>query len=169
MNIIETERLFLRELNTGDAEFILELINEPGWIKNIGDRGIREIEGAIEYIQKGPAASYEKNGFGLWLVGLKETNEPIGMCGLIKRETLADIDIGFAFLERFWGKGFAIEAASAVMDFARSNLGLKRIVAITVSENLGSIKVLEKLGMRFERMMLMPGETEELKLFAIEN
>lgn len=166
MQIIETERLILRELSAEDAEFVLELINEPAWKKNIGDRGIRSAEGAREYILNGPAASYEKFGFGLWLVELKESNESIGICGLIKRETLEDVDIGFAFLERFWSKGYAVESALAVMDYGRDVIGLKRIVAITVPDNLGSIKVLEKIGMRFEKMIRTAQDAEEIKLFA---
>jgi RimJ/RimL family protein N-acetyltransferase len=166
MQIIETKRLILRELSAEDAEFVLELINEPAWKKNIGDRGIRTTEGAREYILNGPAASYEKFGFGLWLVELKESGVSVGICGLIKRETLEDVDIGFAFLERFWSKGYAVESAAAVMDYGRDALGLKRIVAITVPENLGSIKVLEKIGMRFEKMFKTAEDAEEIKLFA---
>ena len=166
MQIIETERLILRELTAEDAEFVLELINEPAWKKNIGDRGVRTTEGAREYILNGPAASYEKFGFGLWLVKLKDSNESIGICGLIKRETLEDVDIGFAFLERFWSKGYAVESAAAVMDYGRDVIGLKRIVAITVPDNPGSIKVLEKIGMRFEKMIGTAQDAEEIKLFA---
>lgn len=166
MQIIETERLILRELSSEDAEFVLELVNEPAWKKNIGDRGIRTIEAAREYISNGPAASYEKFGFGLWLVELKESRESVGICGLIKRDTLEDVDIGFAFLERFWSKGYAVESASAVMDYARNSLQLKRVVAITVPGNLGSIKVLEKIGMRFEKMIKTAEDADEIKLFA---
>ncbi|MET0752288.1 MAG: GNAT family N-acetyltransferase [Pyrinomonadaceae bacterium] len=166
MQIIETERLILRELSAEDAEFVLELVNEPAWKKNIGDRGIQTTEGAREYILNGPVASYEKFGFGLWLVELKDSNESIGICGLIKRDTLEDVDIGFAFLERFWLKGYAVESAAAVMDYGRDVIGLKRIVAITVPDNLGSIKVLEKIGMRFEKMIRTAQDAEEIKLFA---
>jgi len=165
-SIIETERLFLRELSADeDAEFVLELVNEPGWIRNIGDRGIRTREAARGYIVNGPAKSYEQNNFGLYLVGLKETGERVGICGLIKRDSLEDVDIGFAFLERFWSKGYAVESASAVMDYGRETLGLKRIVAITIPTNQGSIKVLEKIGLHFEKMVKMPTDEEEIMLF----
>jgi ribosomal-protein-alanine N-acetyltransferase len=165
-SIIETERLFLRELSADvDAEFVLELVNEPGWIRNIGDRGIRTIDGARDYILNGPAKSYAQNNFGLYLVGLKETGGRLGICGLIKRETLEDVDIGFAFLERFWSKGYAVESASAVMDYGRDALGLKRIVAITIPANQGSIKVLEKIGLHFEKMVKMATDAEEIMLF----
>ena len=109
MTVIETERLVLRHLSTEDAGFILELLNEPSFIRNIGDRGVRTIEGANTYILNGPVASYARNGFGLYLVKLKETDESIGMCGLIKRDTLDDVDIGYALLPRFWSKGYAVE------------------------------------------------------------
>jgi ribosomal-protein-alanine N-acetyltransferase len=166
-SIIETERLSLRELSADeDAEFILELVNEPAWIRNIGDRGIRTREAARDYILNRIASSYELNGFGLYLVALKDSGEPAGICGLIKRDSLDDVDIGFAFLERCWSKGYAVESAAAVMNHARRSLGLKRIVAITIPDNRGSIKVLEKIGLRFEKMIKMPGDEEEIMLFA---
>lgn len=166
MKIIETERLFLRHLSADDAEFILELVNEPAWIRNIGDKGVRTKADARQYILDRIVASYEKFGFGLWLVGLKESDVSIGICGLIKRDSLEDVDIGFAFLERFWSKGYAVESASAVIDYGRNTLGLKRVVAITVPDNQGSIRVLEKIGMQFEKMIKMPEDAEEIKLFA---
>lgn len=168
MNILETERLFLRQFSAQDAEFILELVNEPSFIQNIGDRGVRTLEDARAYILNGPVASYAKNGFGLYLVALKETGESIGMCGLIKRDTLEDVDIGYAFLPKFWGKGFAVEAARAVRDFAKDVIGLKRVVAITDPANEGSIRVLEKIGLRFERMVRLSADDIELKLFTID-
>jgi RimJ/RimL family protein N-acetyltransferase len=166
MKILETERLIVRHLNEADAEFIFELVNEPAWIQNIGNKGVRTIEDAGAYILNGPAASYSKFGFGLFLVELKESNVSIGICGLIKRESLEDVDIGFAFLERFWSRGYAVESALAVMDYARETHGLDRVVAITNPANQGSIKVLEKVGLKFERMIRMPGEEREIKLFA---
>lgn len=166
-SVIETERLFLRELSAEeDAAFVLELINEPAWIRNIGDRGIRTIDAAREYILNNMVKSYEQNNFGLYLVGLKESGEAVGICGLIKRDSLEDVDIGFAFLKRFWSKGYAVESAQAVMDYARATLKLNRIVAITIPENQGSIKVLEKIGLRFEKMIKMPTDTEKIMLFA---
>lgn len=166
MKIIETERLALREIIESDAEFILEILNEPGWIQNIGDRGVRTLEAARRYIVDRLVAGYEQNGFGLYLVELKETGASAGMCGLVKRDSLADADIGFAFLERFQSKGYAFESAAVVMDYARDTLALKRILAIVSPGNQASIKLLEKLGFRFERMIKMPGEDEEIKLFA---
>ena len=114
MKILETERLLLRQFSLADAELILELLNEPSFIRNIGNRGVRTLADARSYILNGPVASYAKNGFGLYLVVLKQTNESIGMCGLIKRDTLEDVDIGYAFLPRFWARGYAVESARAV-------------------------------------------------------
>jgi RimJ/RimL family protein N-acetyltransferase len=168
MKILETERLLLRQFSGEDAAFILELLNEPSFIQNIGDRGVRTLEDAQAYLRNGPVASYAKNGFGLYLVCLKETNEPIGMCGLIKRETLDDVDIGYAFLPKFWSKGYAVESARAVKAYAKDVIGLKRLVAITDPANEGSIRVLEKLGLRFEKMVRLSADDIELKLFAAE-
>jgi RimJ/RimL family protein N-acetyltransferase len=165
LTVIETERLILRHLSIEDAEFILELLNEPSFIRNIGDRGIRTIEGANSYILNGPVASYAKNGFGLNLVKLKETNESIGMCGLIKRDTLEDVDIGYAFLPKFWSRGYAVEAAQAVKEYARDKIKLNRIVAIVDPQNEGSIRVLEKIGLQFENMVKLSEDDIELKLF----
>lgn len=166
MKILETERLIIRPLSAADAGFIFELVNEPAWLKNIGDKKVRSLEDARKYISSGPVASYAKNGFGLCAVELKESKAPVGICGLIKRDSLDDPDIGFAFLERFWSRGYAAESAQAVMNFGQSDLGFKRIVAITNPDNFGSIKVLEKVGLRFEKMFRMPGEEKKIKLFS---
>ena len=167
MNILETERLFLRQFTADDASFILELVNEPSFIRNIGDRGVRSLEDAKRYIENGPVTSYARNGFGLYLVQLKETGESIGMCGLIKRPALDDVDIGYAFLPKFWSKGYAVEAALANKEEARS-LGLKRLVAIINPDNESSIRVAEKLGMKFERMIQLSADDIEIKLFATD-
>lgn len=165
MNILETERLVLRRMNVEDAEFIFELVNEPAFIRNIGDKGVRTLEDARNYILNGPVASYANFGFGLYLAALRETGEAIGICGLLKRDSLEDVDIGFAFLERFRRKGFAYESAAAVMDYGRNALGLQRIVAITSPDNEGSMRVLEKIGLRFEKMIRMRGSDEDTRLF----
>jgi len=169
MNILETERLILRQFATDDAEFILELLNEPSFIQNIGDRGVRNKSDAERYIEKGPVASYARFGFGLYLVQLKESGESIGMCGLIKRDSLDNVDIGYAFLPEFWSKGYAVESAQAVREYGCNVIGLKRIVAITDPVNEGSIRVLEKLGFKFEKMVRLSADDIELKLFAFED
>jgi len=168
LKILETERLVLHHLSNDDAAFMLELLNEPSYIRNIGDRRIRTLEGAKIYITKVPIASYATHGFGLNLVTLKETGESIGICGLIKRETLDDVDIGYAFLPKFWMKGYAVESALAVKQFARDVVGLKRIVGITNPDNVGSIRVLEKIGMKFEKMVKLSEDDIELKLFSVD-
>lgn len=168
LRVLETQRLILRRLSDDDAEFILQLVNEPSFKKNIGDKGVRSIADALQYIETGPVASYDRFGFGLYLVVLKETGASIGICGLIKRESLEDVDVGYAFLPSFWSKGYAIEAASAVVSYGKQVFGLSRIIAITTPDNAGSIKVLEKLGLRFERMIRLSEDEPELKLFAPE-
>ena len=165
MIILETKRLVLRQLTIDDAEFILSLLNEPSFLRYIGDKKVRNIDDAQRYILNGPIASYERNGFGLYLVELREPGTPIGMCGLLKRAELADVDIGFAFVPDFWGQGFAFEAAEAVMNYARQTLKLPRIVAITNPDNESSIKLLERLGFSFERLLKLATDGDEVKLF----
>ena len=158
----------LRHLTLNDAPFIQELLNEPSFLRFIGDRGVRTQQDARQYILKGPIASYNRHGFGLCLVFLKETGDPVGMCGLLKRDTLPDADVGFAFLPAHWRQGYAFEAASAVMAWGRSTLGLKRILAITAPDNQPSIALLEKMGMKFEKMTRLEGETKDVRLFSKE-
>jgi ribosomal-protein-alanine N-acetyltransferase len=163
--VLETERLRLRWLTPDDAKFILELLNEPAFIQNIADRGVRTLDDAVRYIENGPGASYREHGFGLYGVELKDTRVPIGMCGLLKRESLPDVDIGYAFLQRYWSKGYAVEAASAVMDYGRSVLKIPRIVAITAPDNTPSMRVLEKIGLRYEKIVNLPDAGGESRLF----
>ncbi|MEJ2086349.1 MAG: GNAT family N-acetyltransferase [Acidobacteriota bacterium] len=162
---IETQRLILRRFTTDDAEFVIDLLNQPSFLRFIGDRGVRTPEDARRFLTRGPIASYEKNGFGLYKVELQESGEAIGMCGLLRREGLEDPDIGFAFLPQFWSQGYAFEAASAVMAHARASLGLERIVAIASPDNDRSFKLLEKLGLRYERMVRLAEGQPEIKLF----
>jgi RimJ/RimL family protein N-acetyltransferase len=166
MRVLETERLILRRLTTGDSEFILALLNDPSWLRFIGDKGVRTLDDARDYILKNPVAMYERLGFGLYLTELKGTGVSIGLCGLIKRDSLEDVDIGFAFLQEFRGKGYAYESASAVMEYGRSSFGLNRIVAIASPDNYDSAKLLEKLGFRFERMVTLADDSESVSLFA---
>ncbi len=165
MPTIETERLSLRPLTVDDAPFILTLLNEPSFVRYIGDKKVRNIEDARRYILSGPVASYGRNGFGLYLVQLKEAQTPIGMCGLIRREGLPEPDIGFAYLPAFWRKGLAHEAAVAVLNDARERLRLQRILAITSPDNDASIKLLERLGFEFEREMKLAPDQDPIKLF----
>ena len=165
MIVLETERLTLRRLTADNAAFILELVNEPAWLEFIGDKNVHTLDDARDYILKGPVEMYERLGFGLYLVQLKQ-GTAIGMCGLIKRPSLNDIDIGFALLSRFSGHGYAYEAASAVMDYGKNVLGLSRIVAITNPTNQNSIKLLKKLGLQFEKRIKLADDAPEVALFS---
>lgn len=156
-------------MRSADAAFMLELLNEEPFLLNIGDRGVRNLSDAATYILKGPVASYEKFGFGLYAVEQKESCTISGICGLLKRESLDDVDLGFAFLQRFWGQGYALESAAAVMHYARHTLRLSRIVAITKPQNRNSERLLQKLGFRFEKMIQMPGNLSQSKLFAFDS
>lgn len=182
MKILETERLVLREIVGQDDEFILDLLNQPSFIKYIGDRGVKTLERAREVIENIYRRSYRENGYGLWTVELKpefaepkdprpktkgqRPKIPIGICGFVRREGLPAADIGFAFLPEFEKRGFAFESASAVMRYGREKLGLRTILAITTQDNQSSIRLLEKLGFRFERLVKLPHDEAKLNLFA---
>ncbi len=166
MQILETERLILRQFTLDDAAFILELLNTPTWLRFIGDRGVHSIEDAENYLRNGSLKSYAENGFGFYAVVEKESEKAIGMCGLIKRDTLPDIDIGFAFLPNLISKGFGYEIASATLDYAFNVLKIKRIVAIVNPENEKSIGLIKKIGMQFEEMTKFGEEAKELMLFS---
>ena len=166
MILVETNRLHLRRLSIDDAEFILKLLNEPSFIANIGDKGVRTLDDARSYILNGPVASYERHGFGLWLVETKESGARAGICGLLKRDVLEDVDIGYAFLPEFWSRGYALESASAVMSYARETLGLKRVVAVTNADNQSSIRLLKKIGFQFEKLVRLSDDAPEIQLFA---
>lgn len=165
MKILETDRLILRRLSVDDSEFILELLNDPSWLRFIGDKGVRTLDDARDYILKGPIEMYERFGFGLYLTELKSEGVPVGLCGLLKRDSLEDVDVGFAFLPQFRAKGFGYEAASAVLAYGKNVLGLGRIVAITSPDNDVSARLLEKLGLRFEKMVKLSGDDHEVRLF----
>lgn len=166
MIVLETERLILRRLAVDDAPFTRRLVNEPSWLEFIGDRGVRSEADAREYLRAGALASYERHGFGLWAVEIRGADTPIGICGLVKRDFLEDVDLGFALLPEFWGKGYAREAAAAVVDLARSDFGLRRLVAITAPGNRRSIALLESIGFTFEKTVNHPGGPAEVLLFA---
>jgi RimJ/RimL family protein N-acetyltransferase len=166
--VLETVRLALTRLADRDAEFIRGLLNEPSFLRYIGDRGVRTTDDARRYIRDGPVASYARYGYGLLRVGLKADDIPIGICGVLKRDTLPEPDLGFSLLPAYWSKGYAHEAADAVMRQARGVLGVGRILAITSVDNESSIRLLGKLGFRFERMLRLGDDPTELRLFASE-
>lgn len=169
--IIETARLRLHEFVEGaeeDAAFVLELLNDPGFLRFIGDRGVHDLAQAHAYLLDGPISSYRNRGFGMYRIDEKSSGRSIGVCGLIKRDTLDDVDLGYALLAGARGQGYASEAAAAVLAHSRAKLSLPRIVAITDPENHASIALLEKLGFRFQRMVRLSADDIELKLFVLE-
>ena len=166
MFLLETERLTLREITTNDAEFLLRLLNEPSFVQNIGDKKVRTIDDARLYALNGPIASYKQHGFGLYLVELKGTAEPIGICGLVKRDSLPDADIGYALLPAYWRKGYAFEATTATKRHAFAVLGHQQLLAIVNPENTNSIRVLEKIGLKFKHMVRMSPDAPEICLYS---
>jgi len=164
--IVETPRLNIRELTVDDAEFVFGLVNEPSFLANIGDKGVRNLEDARQFILEGPWASHREQGYGQFLVELKEGGDQIGVCGLLYREALDVSDIGCAFMPQYWRRGYAFEAACAVMEYGRSTLGIEKIVGLTSEENVASIKALEKLGMSFERMVKMSDDDPGTALYS---
>ncbi len=167
MQVCETQRLRLLRLSPADAPFILDLLNDPGFLRNIGDRGVRTLEEAQHYIRTGPQASYEQFGFGLWRVEQKQPTLTVGICGLLRRDSHPDVELGFAFLPAGRGKGYATEASRGVLGIRPP--GLARIVAITAPDNRDSINVLEKLGFRYERMLSLTAQSAPSKLFVLED
>lgn len=171
--ILETKRLILRQFTLDDAPFILELLNTPTWLQFIGDRNVHSVEDAENYLLNGSIKSYAENGFGFYAVDEKaktsdRTNQTIGMCGLIKRDTLPDIDIGFAFLPSLISKGFGFEIASAMLDYSLNVLRINRIIAIVNPDNEKSIGLIKKIGMQFEEMIKFGDDGKELMLFGIK-
>lgn len=166
-NVIETGRLNLRPLRLDDAPFIFELVNDPAWLRHIGDKGVRTLDDARDYIRNGPQDMYARCGFGLWCVELRADNTPIGMCGLIKRDTLPDVDIGFAFLPAWRAQGFAHEAAAATLAYAKDALKLPCVIAIVSPANLDSARLLEKIGLRFDRKLRL-ADDHDVDVFSIE-
>lgn len=161
--VAQTPRLQLHHFGADDAAFILELVNQPAWLEFIGDKGVHDLDDARAYLRDGPLAMYARCGHGLYRVDLAASGQPIGMCGLIKRDTLEDVDIGYAFLPAHWGQGYAREAARATLQHARDALGLTRLVAITSPANARSIRLLHELGLRFAQTReTSPGDTTSL-------
>ncbi|HEX6572171.1 MAG TPA: GNAT family N-acetyltransferase [Steroidobacteraceae bacterium] len=164
-SVLETARLRLRHVGDDDAPFILALLNDPGWLRYIGDRGVRTLEDARKYIAQGPRKMYAEHGFGLFLVERKDDGASLGLCGLIRRDTLPDVDIGFALAEEFRGHGYAHEAAAATLRYAREVHKLGRVVAIAMPENTASTRLLERLGLQFERTITFGPAAEVLNYF----
>jgi RimJ/RimL family protein N-acetyltransferase len=164
--IVETQRLILREITVEDAEFVLRLVSEPSFVSNIGDKGLRSIEDAERFILDGYWTNQERPGYGMFLAELKDRGIPIGCCGLLYRKVLDVTDIGFAFLPEYWNRGFAYEAAQAILEYGHSTLGIAKIVGLTSADNLGSIKLLKKLGMKFEKNVKMSDDDPGTVLYS---
>ena len=164
--LFTTDRVVVAPLTLADDAFIVALLTDPDWLRYIGDRGVRTASDARRYLETGPMASYAEHGFGLYRVTRRDTGVPIGICGLLRRATLPDVDIGFAFLPAHRGQGFAVETARATLAYARDTLGLDRIVAIVSPENAPSIRVLETLGMVQEGMVQLSADAKVVCLFA---
>jgi [ribosomal protein S5]-alanine N-acetyltransferase len=164
---IETPRLALRRFVFDDAPFVVELLNQPSFIRNIGDRGVRNTDDARRYLREGPLAMYEKYGYGLLHASRRSDGLAVGMCGLLKRDILPDTDIGYAFLPAHWGQGYALEAARATLEHGMRKFGLERVIGVVSEHNDASIRVLEKLGMRFERMYPMHADEPEVRLYSL--
>lgn len=163
--VIESPRLYLREIRPEDASFILEVLTDPDFIANVGDRGVHDLAAARRYIADNMLASYRSHGFGLYMVELRANAAPLGICGLLRRDSHPDVEIGFAFVPRARGQGYALEAARATLDFARRAFGLSRIVGLTAPHNRRSILILERLGFHSEgKMRFAPDGTEWLLL-----
>lgn len=168
MIVLETERLVLRHLEPADAPFIFVLANDPDWLTHIGDRGVHTLDDARAYIENGPVAMYAQRGHGLYLVERRSDGVPMGMCGLLKRDSLEDVDLGFALMPAYRGAGYVTEAAQATLAHGHRQLGLRRIVAIVSPANAASARVLERVGMRFERAIDAPEGGHALHLYGVE-
>jgi RimJ/RimL family protein N-acetyltransferase len=168
MKVIETEHLILRYLTVKDSEFMLELLNDPAWLQFIGDRGVRTVDDARNYILHSLVTMYDRLGFGMYLIELKNEGVSIGICGLIKRDYLEDVDIGFTLLSKFRGKGYAYESAAAVMAYGKRTFALNRLVAIASPDNYDSIELLKKLGFIFERTIELSNDGKNVNLFATD-
>ena len=166
MNIIKTDRLLINRITLDDAAFILELMNDKDWIKNIGDRGMTTIEDAEEYIRTRFLKTYEESNIGFYGLVLKNSKEVIGIAGLVDREGIDHVDIGYGLLPNFRGKGYAFEATKAIYDYGYNHLKLEKIVAIVNPDNPTSIQLLSKLGLEFEKMVRFPDEEKDIMLFS---
>lgn len=166
--VLETERLKLRKCVSTDTDFIITLVNTPGWIQYIGDRNIHTQSDALNYLVKGPFLSYEQYGYGVSIVETKDEKIPIGVCGLLKRDYLNHPDIGYAYLPAYMGKGYALEMANAVVSYSQSVFSIKEIQAITLEENIRSIHLLEKIGMQYMKQITLPDTTTPLLLYGLQ-
>lgn len=168
MKILETQRLNLRTIEPDDAAFYYELVNDPTWLEFIGDKGIRSVEGARAAIIEGPCAMQEKLGHSLYVMERKSDGRPLGLCGLIKRDSLPDVDIGYAIRPAYFGQGYTYEAAAAVVAYARDQLRMKRLLGITSPANVNSIALLAKLGLSLVEHKKLPPDDRPTNIYCLE-
>jgi len=168
MIVAQSARLILRHIHVDDAGFLLQLLNDPDFVKYVGDKQVRDLDAAQDYIRLGPAASYEAHGYGLYLVELIDSQAAIGICGLLKRDFLDSPDLGFALMPNYRGLGYGFEAAWLTMELSRDKFELSEIVAFTAIDNNASIKLLEKLGMKYKNMLALPGTDHQVSVFIWE-
>ncbi|HVU16589.1 MAG TPA: GNAT family N-acetyltransferase [Candidatus Didemnitutus sp.] len=165
--VLETPRLFLRPITAADSAFILELMNEPPYLENIGDRGVRSVVDAARYIEEKFVAAYARHGFGLYLVVTKADMIPIGICGLLKRDVLDHPDLGYAYQQRHWSQGHGTEAARATVELAQKTFALPYLHGVVAPTNARSIRLLERLGMKYLRIIALPGNPQESALYGM--
>lgn len=166
--MIETPRTRLREMTVADEAFICELLNQPSFLQFIGDRHVRSVDEAATFIETRYRQSYRDHGYGLYVVELRETSEPMGICGFVRRDVLPDADLGFAFLTQFEGRGYAYESAAAALEYVGVTFGLTRVLAIAQSDNIRSHTLLHRLGFSANGDVLLPGDDVALSLFVRE-
>lgn len=166
--MLTTQRLLIRQLNLDDAKFIIELVNQKSWLQFIGDKKIYTLADAEKYLINGPISMYKNHGFGLYAVENINDQTTIGICGIIKRETLPNADLGYAFLDQFTGNGYAYEACKTILDYAKHELNLNTILAITMPENIRSIHLLNKLNFKFKEEIQPSDNSTKLNLMILE-
>ena len=167
-NIANTKRLSLRKIDLNDADFMLELLNDKTFINSINNRNIRDIEQAKTYIQEKMLISYRLHKYGMYIVEITETQERIGVCGLVFRDQFEYPDIGYAYLQRYHGKGYAKEAAFALLEYIKGEKEFKKILAICQAQNLASISVIEAMGFNYEKIVRLDGEDKDLNYYSAD-
>ena len=168
MHVLDTERLSLRTMEADDAAFYFELVNDPSWLEHIGDKGIRSVGAARQAILDGPCEMQRRLGHSLYVMQRRDDGALLGLCGLIKRDSLPDVDIGYAVRPAYWGHGYAHEAAAAVLAHARVSIGLQRLLGITSPGNTASIKLLQKLGLALVEFTHLPPDNKPTNVYRIE-
>ncbi|CAV26369.1 GNAT family N-acetyltransferase [Vibrio atlanticus] len=167
MQAVETARLRLRMITPQDAAFIQRLYSSEDFLRYVGDKEITDAGKAVEYIENNILKMHQEKDVCLLVVEIKDSSTPIGVCGLIKRDTLESHDIGYGFVPEVYGQGFGLEAAQVIIEQAKHNADIDHLVAITTSDNIRSIALLTKLGFVFERVEEAINESVNLNLYGL--